>query len=124
MALRAVIFDYGMVLSAPADPVAHQQLVRIFGAPAEAFEKVYWAYRHAYDEGRFEGPGYWRACAEEAGVTLTPEQIADLIETDIRMWINLNQPMVDWALQVHGSGFRTGILSNIGEELAIAVARE
>jgi len=35
MALRAVIFDYGMVLSAAADPEAHRELVRIFGTPAE-----------------------------------------------------------------------------------------
>ena len=118
MALRAVIFDYGMVLSQPADPIAHRQLVEIFGAPAEVFERDYWAYRHAYDEGKFDGPGYWRRCAATAGVTLTAKQITDLIAADNRMWGNLNQIMVDWAIEVNRSGLRTGILSNIGFELA------
>ncbi len=123
MSLRAVIFDYGMVLSAPAEAAAHQQLVRIFGAPAETFEKQYWVHRRAYDEGVFNGDSYWRACAEDSGVSLTPIQISELIQWDIRMWTHLNQPMVNWALEVHAAGFRTGILSNIGEELALALMR-
>ncbi|HEY0759915.1 MAG TPA: HAD family phosphatase [Acidisarcina sp.] len=123
MPLRAVIFDYGMVLSAPADPVAHEELVQIFGAPAETFEAQYWAHRHAYDAGEFEGRGYWRLCAEGAGVSLTEAQVSQLIETDIRMWMSLDQAMVDWAIEVGRAGFRTGILSNIGEDLVPALLR-
>lgn len=124
MALSAVIFDYGMVLSNAADPAAHQELVAIFGAPREDFEREYWVYRHAYDEGKFDGPGYWRRCAEGAGVSLSDEHIRQLIRTDIRMWSSLNQTMVDWAVTISKSGFpsqfKTGILSNIGFELADA----
>jgi putative hydrolase of the HAD superfamily len=118
MALRAVIFDYGMVLSSAADPEAHRELIRIFGAPAEEFEREYWASRHAYDKGQFDGPGYWQRCARGAGVTLTGEQIRQLIANDIRMWSNLNQTMVDWAVTISKSGFKTGILSNIPFEIA------
>jgi putative hydrolase of the HAD superfamily len=123
MGLRAVIFDYGMVLSAPAEPVAHEQLVGIFGASPEVFEAQYWLHRHAYDSGVFEGRGYWHTCAEGAGVVLTEEQVASLIETDIRMWTKLDQGMVDWAVAVGEAGFRTGILSNIGEDLVPALLR-
>jgi putative hydrolase of the HAD superfamily len=118
MSLRAVIFDYGMVLSIAADPAAHHDLVRTFGAPVEDFEREYWAIRHAYDSGEFDGAGYWRRCAQAAGVTLTDEQIRQLIATDIRMWSNLNQTMVDWAVTISKSGFKTGILSNIPFEIA------
>jgi putative hydrolase of the HAD superfamily len=124
MALRAVIFDYGMVLSAPADPAAHQQLIRLFGTSAETFEHLYWAHRHAYDAGEFNGPGFWKRCAADAGIALTPAQVAELIQIDIRMWSPLNQPMVDWALEVKAAGFRVGILSNIGEELADVLAAQ
>ncbi len=120
MAISAVIFDYGMVLSNPADPDAHRDLIRIFGAPAEDFEREYWAFRHAFDEGQFDARGYWQRCAQGAGVTLSDEQIAQLITTDIRMWSNLNPTMVDWAVSVSRAGFKTGILSNIGFELADA----
>ncbi|AXC13729.1 HAD-superfamily hydrolase subfamily IA, variant 3 [Acidisarcina polymorpha] len=118
MALNAVIFDYGMVLSNPADPAAHHELMKIFGATAEDFEREYWAYRHAYDEGQFDGEGYWQRCAAGAGVALSDHQIRQLIANDIRMWSSLNRNMVDWAVTISKSGFKTGILSNIGFELA------
>src|SRR5271169_1714769 len=118
MALRAVIFDYGMVLSNAADPASHHELMQIFGAPAEDFEREYWAFRHAYDSGEFDGAGYWQRCAQGAGVALTDEQIRQLIANDIRMWSRLNQTMVDWAVTISKSGFKTGILSNIPFEIA------
>ena len=118
MPISAVIFDYGMVLSAAADPDAHHELIQIFGAPAEDFEREYWAFRHAYDSGAFDGAGYWNRCAEAAGVTLTAEQISRLIGNDIRMWSSLNRAMVDWAIAISQSGFKTGILSNIPFEIA------
>ena len=118
MSLRAVIFDYGMVLSGPADPAAHQELIKTFGAPAEDFEREYWAFRHAYDSGEFDGPGYWQRCAKAAGVTVTEEQIRHLVAGDIRMWSVLNPTMVDWAVTISKSGFKTGILSNIPFEIA------
>ena len=118
MPLRAVIFDYGMVLSNPADPDAHRELIRVFGAPAEDFEREYWAFRHAYDAGEFDGTGFWQRCASAADVTLTGEQIEQLIAGDIRMWSVLNPAMVDWAVTISKSGFKTGILSNIPSEIA------
>lgn len=118
MSLKAVIFDYGMVLSQPADPAAHQEMIEIFGAPAEVFERAYWAFRHAYDEGKFDGPGYWLRCAEDAQVPLSSEQIPLLIDADNRMWSVINPVMVDWAIEVGRSGFKTGILSNIPFEIS------
>ena len=55
LALRAVIFDYGMVLSGPPDPKAHATLMRITGLPAEKLDPLYWADRHAFDEGKLTG---------------------------------------------------------------------
>ena len=55
MALRAVVFDYGMVLTGQPDQEAHDAMVRITGLPVERFESLYWADRHAYDEGKLTG---------------------------------------------------------------------
>src|SRR5271170_5420960 len=124
MPFSAVIFDYGMVLSNPADPSAHRELIKVFGAPAEDFEREYWAYRHAYDAGEFDGPGYWHRCAEGAGVTLSGTRIERLISLDIRLWSNHNQTMVDWAIAVGEAGLKTGILSNLPFELADAFKQQ
>jgi putative hydrolase of the HAD superfamily len=124
MPLSAVVFDYGMVLSGPADPDAHHELVTTFDAPAEDFEREYWAHRHAYDAGEFDGRRYWLLCAEGAGVTLSDTQIARLIAEDIRMWSTHNPIMVDWAIAVSRSGLKTGILSNIPYEIADVFKRQ
>jgi putative hydrolase of the HAD superfamily len=51
-------------------------------------------------------------------VTVTDEQIRELIANDILMWSSLNSTMVDWAIAISRSGFKTGILSNIPFEIA------
>src|SRR6202012_3549148 len=71
-----------------------------------------------YDAGEFDGIGYWQRCANGAGVSIDSEQIQQLIANDIRMWSSLNQTMVDWAVAISKSGFKTGILSNIPFEIA------
>jgi putative hydrolase of the HAD superfamily len=115
VAPRAVIFDFGKVLSAPQDVDAHTALVAIAGVPDEVFEDHYWAHRHAYDAGELNGEGYWQKVAEGAGFALTPERLAALNHHDTLMWGNLNQPMLDWALALQRAGIKTAILSNMGE---------
>ncbi len=72
LALRAVIFDYGMVLSGPPDPKAHAEMMRITGLPAEKLDPLYWADRHAFDEGKLTGEVYWRDILHQAGSPCRP----------------------------------------------------
>ncbi len=122
--LKAVIFDFGMVLSGPADVDAHRTLKRIVGVPEAIFESNYWAHRHAYDAGSCDGPEYWRRLAHGARVTLSEAQILELVTNDVKMWSTLDVQMVQWALKVKASGFTTGILSNICFELAAAFEKQ
>src|ERR1041385_2398267 len=121
MNLRAVLFDYGLVLSTPPVVSAHQTLIEIFALGPEIFDRCYWASRHPYDAGRYVGEAYWEKVASDAGIRLTAEQIQKLIDADILMWSGINTPMLEWARSVGRAGFRTGILSNIGFELATAL---
>ena len=52
--IQAVLFDYGMVLSAPPDPAAWQQIRQVTGFDEETLERGYWRFRHAYDRGYAE----------------------------------------------------------------------
>ena len=124
MKLQAVLFDYGMVLSTPQVASAHQKLVDVFAVSADIFDRCYWASRHAYDQGRYTGQEYWDRVAADAGASLTPRQTQALIEADIEMWSGINPSMLEWARSVGRAGFRTGILSNIGFELASALERQ
>jgi putative hydrolase of the HAD superfamily len=112
---RAVIFDFGRVLSMQPDMDAHTALVQTAGVPDEVFEEHYWAHRHAYDAGALNGVTYWENVATGAGFTLTPERLAAFQHHDALMWANLNAPMLEWAFALQKAGVKTAILSNMGD---------
>lgn len=117
MPLRAVIFDYGMVLTGPANPLAHQRMLELTQLAHSVFEKNYWLHRMAYDRGTLHGQTYWQSFAHSASTTLEPAVIDRLIEQDIRMWTDLNPTMMRWVEKIQAAGLRTAILSNMGAEV-------
>jgi putative hydrolase of the HAD superfamily len=124
LALRAVIFDYGMVLTGPRDPESHRALLRITGLPIERFENFYWADRHAYDEGKLTGITFWQKLVREAGLNLTPSQVEELSNLDARMWTTENPAMLAWQQQLKQRGLLTAILSNMGDNVLANLERE
>lgn len=128
MALRAVVFDYGMVLTGPPDPEAHAALVRITGLPLDRFEALYWADRHAYDEGKLTGIAFWQKFLRDAGLNPAPESSQSLVEElnqwDARMWTTQNPVMLAWQLKLKERGILTAILSNMGDSVLANMQRK
>jgi putative hydrolase of the HAD superfamily len=124
LALRAVIFDYGMVLTGSPNPEAHNALVRITGLPVERFENLYWADRHAYDEGKLTGIAFWQKLLREARLDLGPDVVEELNRHDAHMWTTQNPAMLAWQLQLKQHGLRTAILSNMGDSVLESIQRE
>ena len=124
MAIRAVIFDYGMVLSQPQEPSALNNLLAITGLDRETFDSHYWTHRHAYDMGELNGPAYWKKFASDTSIELTATDIERLIENDVLMWCTINEPMLKWAKSLAESGLRIGILSNMGEDTLAYMRQE
>ncbi len=113
-----------MVLSGPPDPKAHAALMRITGLAAEKLDPLYWADRHAFDEGKLTGEAYWRDILRQAGLALSPSAVTELMQWDARMWMTLNPAMLAWQGALKASGFLTAILSNIGDSVQQAMERE
>jgi len=124
LALRAVIFDYGMVLTGLPDAEAHDAMVRITGLQPDRFETLYWADRHAYDEGKLSGVTFWQKFARDSGIAVTPEQLAELNRLDARMWTTQNPRMVAWQQRLKARGLHTAILSNMGDTVLESIERE
>ncbi|HEV2710568.1 MAG TPA: HAD family phosphatase [Edaphobacter sp.] len=116
--IKAVLFDFGQVLSLSADPAVWQQMRNLSGLPEAYLHREYWAHRHDYDRGTLNSQTYWQAVAAGSRTTFTAEQITALVAADINLWSRLNQPMVKWAQHLQRAGVRTGILSNIGDAMA------
>jgi putative hydrolase of the HAD superfamily len=119
--ITAVLFDYGMVLSGPPDPAAWQRLKQVFQANEPAFHAAYWNHRHAYDRGTLNAITYWQAVAEDLRKPLDSGQLRELIATDTALWTQPNQPMIDWAAALQHAGIKTGILSNLGDEMELGI---
>lgn len=124
MGLRAVVFDYGMVLTGLPDQAAHDAMVRITGLPEEQFEKLYWADRHAYDEGKLSGITFWQKLLRDGGLELGDSAVAELNHWDARMWTSEDPAMVAWQGRLKERGLLTGILSNMGDSVLESIKRE
>jgi putative hydrolase of the HAD superfamily len=123
LALHAVVFDYGMVLSGPPDPAAHAALVRITGLPEAEFEARYWRDRHAYDEGKLTGLEFWQKVNRDATLGLSPAAIDELNHWDGLMWTTRNDAMLAWAERLKARGILTAILSNMGDNVLASIER-
>jgi putative hydrolase of the HAD superfamily len=115
--VKAVLFDYGMVLSASPDPAAWARMRNLTGLTEEILHREYWADRHAYDRGDLTAEAYWNIAANRAGITLTPAQLTGLIAADVDYWSTLNPPMLEWAKRLQQAGMPTGILSNMPDAM-------
>jgi len=124
LALRAVIFDYGMVLTGQPNAAAHDAMLRITGLPLEKFETLYWADRHAYDEGKLTGIAFWKNISRDACLHLDQSTIEELNRWDARMWTTQNPAMLAWQQQLKQHGLLTAILSNMGDSVLENIQRE
>jgi putative hydrolase of the HAD superfamily len=115
---RAVIFDYGMVLSQPPVESCVERIRSVFGFSDEEFWAAFYRLRPPYDKGEITHEEYWRRMARESGVKLSPEALTSLCRWDIEMWGQINQSMVRWSMALQATGYKTAVLSNAPLEFA------
>ena len=115
--ITTVLFDYVMVLSGPPDPAAWSRLKQVFSADEQLFHAAYWNHRLDYDRGALNAITYWQAVAEDLRKPIDSGQLRELIAADTALWSQPNQPMIDWAATLQRANIKTGILSNLGDEM-------
>ena len=109
ISLKAVIFDYGEVLSAPQRRHDIELMASFIGMSPEQFQEACWRERLAYDAGRLTPTNYWKTVRQD----LSQQQIEHLVELDSHSWSEPNLPMVQRAANLRATGMRTAILSNM-----------
>jgi putative hydrolase of the HAD superfamily len=117
LSIRAVVFDYGMVLSSHPDSAAKAKLSELSGLASDKLDRFYWLDRLAYDRGELTGLEFWRKITSDAGLQLSASQIAELNYWDAQMWTTQNEAMLAWQKLLKERGFQTGILSNMGDSV-------
>jgi len=122
--IRAVIFDYGEVLSLAPSAEALGAMAAMLGVTAERFRRLYAARRKAYDRADLTPSEYWGGMAAEAGTGLGPEEVDRLRKIDVEMWSEVREDMLRWVLELRSSGVKTAMLSNMHRDMARHVRAE
>lgn len=112
-----VIFDYGRVLSQSPTLAERQEFAALVGVTEPPFFQLYSDTRDEYDCGRHDCQQHWQRFADAAGVSISPSQLARIVELENKMWLRANLDALDLAREIKASGVRTAILSNMPPDL-------
>jgi putative hydrolase of the HAD superfamily len=121
--LKAVVFDYGKVLSLPPTQEQWETLIACFGKSHREFQQVYWRNRDGIDRGTLDIVTYWKQAGEDCGRSISDAEAMELIAHDNQQWTNVCDEMLTLARDLRRAGYKTGILSNM-ESRMLGVMRE
>ncbi len=111
--LRAVVFDYGCVLSLPLDDGSVARMGELLGIAPERFMEAYLRPRRRYDLGETGLRAYWSEVMAPFGRLPDEGMLERLFLEDVGGWLRVRAPMVEWARAVKERGFKIAILSNM-----------
>jgi putative hydrolase of the HAD superfamily len=111
--IKAVILDYGEVLCYSPTAENWERMANLFKVDAGLFRQLWGRNRIVYDRGDLSYEDYWAEIAQQTGTKLEPELLKTLGPWDVEMWARINPTMVEWLKQLHSSGIKTGLLSNM-----------
>ena len=108
--LRAVVFDYGRVLSLSPSDADWAAFAVATDLPLPTLMRRYWQFRDAYDRKEVRAPEYW---AQVAGRELAENEVTELIAMDDAQWTRVNPEMLSLARELKDAGVKIAILSNM-----------
>jgi len=93
--IRALVLDYGGVISKPQNPDNVDNMLKILKQDDKDFRNAYLSQRENYDNGQLSGVEYWHSIIQHLGLELNDSQLADLIREDIKSWTQVNELVAD-----------------------------
>jgi putative hydrolase of the HAD superfamily len=111
--IKAVILDYGQVLSRPPGADGFGHMAKMFNVGLDSFCEHWQSGRDVYDRGDLTAEEYWLKLAAQTNTSITPQQIETLRQVEVEIWAHIDPDMLDWLSRLHAAGFKTGLLSNM-----------
>jgi putative hydrolase of the HAD superfamily len=112
--LRAVIFDYGRVLSLPPSDADWEAFAAATDLPVDTLHHRYWEFRDGYDRKEVSAADYW---VKVAGRELAENELIELVAMDDAQWTRVNDEMLHLARQLKEAGVKIAILSNMQTDM-------
>lgn len=117
--IKAVIFDYGNVISLTHTGDCGPEMEQMTGIPANVFRAAYEVYRFDFDRGTINGSQMYAKTLAHYGYikeSQDEELTKKLARMDLESWRTFHQDVTDWGLSLQKQGYKLGILSNMPYE--------
>ena len=115
--LRAVIFDYGGVLTSIPTEEDWRKMAAMLDTPLAVFLEGYWGHRYPYEIRGYDSGTYWGLVARTCGKRITPRMVRELVDLDNEQWGKANLETIALARQLRSSGMPTALLSNMQPDM-------
>ena len=123
MDIKAVVFDYGQVITFPQDPGTIDRIAERIGTERKKFEPLLWALRGEYDRGTMSAREYYRKVLSGLNASMDDDGVDEIIQMDLESWKNINYETVALMEDIKKAGYILGILSNMPHDF-LSWARE
>ena len=121
--VKAVVFDFGGVLSKQPRAAEIRRMSAACGLAPEAFLELFRELRPDYDRGTLSTAAYWQRFLQAAGRAPEDGLIAWLQTRDLASWSRARRSMVRWSRSLRRGGWATAVLSNMPRELRAPIER-
>lgn len=111
--MQAIVFDFGGVMTTTTMPERVRALVKTLGLDWSVVEAGFARYRRQMDADFITMDEMYARIWAEAGLTVTPEMQAKIIEEDMASYLYRNEATLAWMRALKARGFRLGILTNM-----------
>lgn len=117
---RAVVFDYGEVITFSPSPEDRDRMVAAAGVPAEPFWRAYQEGRHRLDQGLITTTEYWLGIGEACGQRWDLPQAQRMWTLDFRSWTSVDPEVARVLTDLADGGTRLALLSNAAPDYGSA----
>ena len=118
MEIKAVVFDFGGVMTTSTMPQRVIELAKEKGVDWEVFRRGFEAHRLDYDAGRITLAEMYGLIWGDAGLSVDAETTAAFMAADDRSWCYRNERTLAWMKALKARGFGIGILTNMAPRFA------
>ena len=116
--MRAVVFDFGGVMTTCAMPVLVKEIIDEKGLSWQAVTEAFGRHRRDYDLGDISVGEFYRRAWHDAGIKVDSETEARIEEADTASFLGRNTRTLEWMRRLKDNGLLIGILTNMPHELA------
>ena len=119
--VRAVVFDFGGVMTTVTMPERVRACVRKYGIDWNALELGFARYRRLMDGGFITMDQMYDLIWADADITLSDEVKAHILEEDYASFLDgsRNLKTLAWMRELKSKGFKIGILTNMSADFAV-----